>query len=170
MDLRYLLPTEYLCYYCDKDSTTWQLDKTYMSGNKEENITSEYGTVVLFVLDCSSSLGRNLSYLQSYIENFISNLANHAADCSVAAPENVTAIIEENERAVNISWDIVKYAEYYCIYRSNNAKSNFKKVADSLTDTNWRDEAPLQGDNYYRVHAIGHGLQMNSTSNVVNCK
>ena len=126
----------------------------------------------MLVLDCSNSLGSQFSDMQSYANNFISKIANNAASFSLNAPTNVTATMDENIWRVNVSWDAVKYAESYTVYRSQYPDKSFTKIAENLTGTNWQDLSLLEGNNYYRIYANGHGLTspVSVTSNVVNCE
>ena len=166
-----LIPTNNIHQYnMAKGSTTWQVNSEFTPGNNTQTTVTHSGAAIMLVLDCSSSLGSQFSSMQSYAKNFISRVANNAANFSINAPTNVTASMDDKEMAVNVSWDAVKYAEYYSVYRSSSSSSGFTKVADSLTVTSWLDETPLNGSNYYRIYAMGHGLtsQASSTSNVVN--
>ena len=152
-----------------KGSSTWQINSEFTPGNNTQTTVTHSGAAVLLLLDCSSSLGSQFNNMKTYANNFIRQLANNAASFSITAPTTVIAAMDDEEMAVNVSWGAVKHAEYYAVYRSRYSYYDFTKIADSLTFTNWRDEAPLQGSNYYRIYAIGHGLQEFSTSNVVIC-
>ena len=79
---------------------------------------------------------------------------NYALD----APTNVNAEIQDDDFTIRLNWDAVKHAESYDVYRSSNSSSGYTKVADGVTSTSWTDEKPLNGNNYYRVYAVGHGL------------
>ena len=165
-----LIPTNNIHQYnMAKGSTTWQVNSEFTPGNNTQTTITHSGAVIMLVLDCSSSLGSQFSSMQRYAMDFISRVANNAASFSINAPTNVTASLD-NDWTVHVSWDAVKYAEYYSVYRSSSSGSGFTKLADSLTVTSWRDDSPLKGSNYYRIYAMGHGLtsQASSTSNVVN--
>ena len=77
---------------------------------------------------------------------------------SLAAPTNVKAEIDENDLVVNVSWDAVKYAESYNVYRSSSYNGTYSLVAEGVTSTTWTDDSPLKGDNYYKVRAVGYGF------------
>ena len=168
-----LIPTGNIRQYnLTKGSTTWQINSEFTPENNTQTTITHSGTAILLVLDCSSSLGSQFSNMQSYAKDFISRVANNTASFSLGASTQVTAVMDENAWAVDVSWDAVKNAEYYMVYRSNYSSSNFTKVADSITVTTWRDESPLSGNNYYRIYAMGHGLTSSSytTSGVVICE
>ena len=88
---------------------------------------------------------------------------NYALD----APTNVNAEIQNDDFTIRLSWDAVKHAESYDVYRSSNSSSGYTKVADGVTSTSWTDEKPLNGNNYYRVYAVGHGLTSSAGSTSV---
>ena len=88
---------------------------------------------------------------------------NYALD----APTNVNAEIQDDDFTIRLSWDAVKHAESYDVYRSSNSSSGYTKVADGVTSTSWVDEKPLNGNNYYRVYAVGHGLTSSAGSTSV---
>ena len=81
------------------------------------------------------------------------------------APQNVTATLT-NDLDVAISWDAVKHAEYYEIQRSNSRYGTYSTVSNNVTSTSWTDTTPLNGYNYYKVIAHGHGLDSNNSSYV----
>ena len=156
-------------YNMAKGSTQWQANSEFTPGNNTQTTVTHSGAAIMLVLDCSSSLGSQFSNMQSYAKDFISRVANNAADFKINAPTNVKATMDDNEWGINVSWDAVKYAECYNVYRSKSSNSGFTKVADSVLVTNWRDESPLSGSNYYRIYAMGHGLtsDASTTSDVV---
>ena len=125
--------------------------------NDKDATANPSGAIIMLVLDCSSSLGSHFSDLQAYVNAFISRLANHAPDFSIKPPTNVSVALD-TENHVIVNWDAVKNAEHYSIFRNHTADSYFTIVADSLTSTTWCDNEPFTGANYYRVHAMGHGL------------
>ena len=156
-------------YYCLPSSSSWQKNSEFNTANNTQTNVSHSGAVIFLLLDCSSSLGSDFSKMKQYANEFVDLIANSAEPFSVTAPQNVKAEIDENEWAVNVTWDEVKYAEYYSVYRSNSSSFGFTKVADSLTVTSWRDDNPLEGENYYRIYAMGYGLtsSLSQASNVV---
>ena len=68
-----------------------------------------------------------------------------------------------------VSWDAVKYAEGYQVYRSYSSGGTYSLVAENVTSISWIDKAPLAGNNYYRIKAVGHGLTSgySNTTNVL---
>ncbi len=86
-------------------------------------------------------------------------------NCSIAAPINVTASLDDNDLIIHVSWDVVKYAESYTIYR------NGSEIATGITTNSWTDETPRSGNNYYSVRAVGHGMTSYSSDNTpsINC-
>ena len=167
-----LIPTNNIHQYNQaKDSSTWQINSEFTPDNTQTTI-AKYGEVIMLVLDCSSSLGSQFSNMQNYVKDFISHLANNAMRFTIYPPTNVFATFDSDEFAVDVSWDAVKHAEYYTVYRGNNSSSNLTKIADNIINTNWRDDSPLKGNNYYYIYASGHGITSynGSISNVVNCE
>lgn len=72
------------------------------------------------------------------------------------APTNIKVTVTDNG-TIHVSWDKVKYAESYDVYRSSSSSSGFSKVATAVSKTDWTDDNPFLGDNYYKVYAVGHG-------------
>ena len=144
-------------YYQAKGSSTWQINSEFTPSNNTQTTVSHSGAAVLLVLDCSSSLGSLFGNLQNYAKDFIWQLANNATSFTITAPQNVAATLDDNMNIV-VSWDTVKHAEYYRVYRSKSPNSNFTIIADSIDVTHWIDETPFEGDNYYIIYAMGHGL------------
>ena len=168
-----LIPTSNIQHYYQLPSaSSWQKNTEFGSNKDTQTIVSRSGASIFLILDCSSSLGSDFSKIQQYSNEFIDLVANNAEPFSMTSPTNVTVSLDENEWVVNVSWDAVKYAEYYSVYRSNSSNGWFERVADSLTVTSWRDESPRNGSNYYRVYAMGHGLTSSAskTSSVVKCE
>ena len=87
------------------------------------------------------------------------------------APTNVTTTIDDNDLIVHVSWDAVKYAQRYNIYRSSSPNGTYELVAENIKSTTWTDNSPLSGSNHYKVCAVGYGLTSSHSSNVsVNVK
>lgn len=109
-------------------------------------------------IDESPLAGNN--YYKVYAEGY--GLVSQASETTnnvvyeLDAPQNVTATLDDARFVIRVQWDAVKHAESYDIYRSNGAK--YTEVAIGLTSTNWTDESPMAGDNYYKVYARGHGI------------
>ena len=155
-----LIPTSYIRQYNrSAASSTWQVNSEFTPANNTQTTITHAGTVILLVLDCSSSLGSQFSDMQSYARDFISRVAQNAVDIpTLAAPQNVTASLAEDGKVILVQWDAVKFAESYDVYRSSSASGTFTKVAEEVTATTWLDENPLEGTNYYRVVAKGYGM------------
>ena len=94
---------------------------------------------------------------------------SNAVNFTLGAPTNVTASLTD-DFFIKVSWNSVKYAESYDVYRSSSSSGSFTKVSTGIKTTSWTDQSPLSGNNYYRVYAVGHGLtsQPSSSSNAVN--
>ena len=97
--------------------------------------------------------------------------ASNGVNCVLSAPINVTAALVDETLYVNVTWDAVKYAQSYNVYRSNSSSGTFTKVAEGVKTASWTDDSPLSGYNYYKVEAVGYGLTSprSSASNGVNC-
>ena len=102
------------------------------------------------------------------LKSELSNPSN-GVSCSLDMPHNVTAALDDYEFAIHVSWDAVKYAKYYIIYRGSNT-SNYKLVADNITSTTWTDRNPLAGYNYYKVYAVNQELTSSASYAQINCK
>lgn len=83
------------------------------------------------------------------------------------APQNVSAVLDDENFNIVVSWDAVKHADSYIVYRSGSSTGTFTQVAEGIRTSTWIDRSPLEGMNYYRVVAVGHGLT-SSQSNVSN--
>ena len=162
-----LIPTGYIRHYNQgKGSTTWQINSEFTPAGNTQTTVTHSGAAIMLVLDCSSSLGSQFSNMQSYAQNFISRVANNAASFKILAPSRVSAVLEDDEMVVDVTWDAVKYAECYQVYR------NGELVADSIPSTSWQDNTPQNGSNYYTIRALGHGLTSaaSSQSETVTCE
>ena len=134
------------------------------ANNTQTNITHS-GAIILLVLDCSSSLGSQFSNMKSYAQDFITRVANNAEPYErLLSPTNVKASIDENDLVVNVSWNGVKYAESYNVYRSSSSNGTYELVAEGVTSTTWTDSSPLSGSNYYKVCAVGYGITSSQSS------
>lgn len=162
-----LIPTGYIRQYNQgKGSTTWQINSEFTPAGNTQTTVTHSGAAIMLVLDCSSSLGSQFSNMQSYAQNFISRVANNAASFRILAPSRVSAVLEDDEMVVDVTWDAVKYAECYQVYR------NGELIADSIPSTSWHDNSPQKGSNYYSIYALGHGLTSaaSSRSETVICE
>lgn len=157
-------------YYKSVGSSEWQRNSEFSPENNTLTTVTHSGSAILLVLDCSSSLGSRFGDMKSYACNFIGRVANNTTPYSVDAPTSVTAVIPDDDFIVRVSWNAVKHAESYDVYRSSSFYSGFTKVAEGITSTTWNDSTPLAGNNYYRVYAVGHGLTSpaSNTTTVVN--
>ena len=155
-------------YYKTSGSLVWQQNSEFTPSNNTQTTITHSGAAIMLVLDCSNSLGTQFGDMKSYAQDFINTVASNTQDFKVEAPANITASLTD-DFVIQVSWDAVKHAESYDVYRSSYASGNFTKVATGLKETTWIDEYPLAGNNYYRVNATGHGLSSpnSSTSNVV---
>ena len=82
------------------------------------------------------------------------DVINYALD----APTNAKAELDDEAINIVVSWDAVRHAEKYQVYRRRFSDGSYALVADNITTLTWTDLAPLSGYNYYRVKALGHGL------------
>ena len=55
---------------------------------------------------------------------------------------------------MNVSWDAVKYAESYNVYRCSSPSGTYSLIAERVTSTSWTDNNPLNGNNYYKVNTL----------------
>ena len=82
-----LIPTNNIRqYYQSANTTTWQRNSEFTPGNNTQTTITHSGAVILLVLDCSSSLGKQFSSMQSYANNFISDVADNAAPYDNSRP------------------------------------------------------------------------------------
>jgi len=162
-----LIPTSSVKhYYMYPSSTSWQANSEFTpTGNTQRNV-SHSGTLIFLVLDCSSSLGSDFSRMQQYANEFINLIASNAEPFEQLAPTNVKAEqdVKDEKFVVNVSWDAVKYAQSYDVYRSSSSSGTYSLVAEGVTSTIWTDSSPLSGSNYYKVCAVGYGITSSQSS------
>ena len=151
------IPTSVGHYYMLPSSSTWQLNSEFSSDNSTQRCVSHSGTVIILVLDCSNSLGDDFSQVKTYANKFIDIIAQNAQPFEMKAPENAQAALDDEAFNIVVSWDAVRHAEGYQVYRSGSSSGSYVLVADDITSTTWTDTAPLSS-NYYRVKTLGHGL------------
>ena len=154
-------------YYKNVGSNTWQRNSEFSPNNNTQTTITHSGAVIVLVLDCSNSLGSQFSNMRSYANDFINRVATNTSNFEVLAPTNVKAFIADDDFVIKVTWDAVKHAESYDVYRSGSSSSGYTKVAEGVTSTSWTDEKPLNGNNYYRVYAVGHGLTSSAGSTSV---
>ena len=169
-----VLPTNNIYhYYLLPSKTDWQKNSEFKPTNNTQRIVSYSGTAIVLVLDCSSSLGYDFSNMKNYANKFIRLVAQNAMPFTLEIPTNVKAAMDDNYFAVNVSWDAVKGADFYQVYRnmSNSNNSTYELVADSVSTTSWKDKFPRSDKNSYKVRAVGLGLTSNQSgsSNMVSC-
>ena len=166
------IPTNIRHYYKLPSSSAWQQNSEFTPDNNTQRTVSHSGTIVMLVLDCSGSLGSDFDKVKQYANEFIDMIANNAQQCEVKAPENAKAELNGKDFTIVVSWDVVKNAESYQVYRSSSSGGTYSPVADKVVSTSWTDQAPLSGNNYYRIKAMGHGLTSgnSNTTNVVEYK
>lgn len=75
-----LIPTSNIKqYYKLDDNSSWQVNSEFTPDNNMQTTTTYSGTVILLVLDCSSSLGSQFSDMQNYAKDFIDRVAANTA-------------------------------------------------------------------------------------------
>ena len=75
-----LIPTSNIRhYYKSPSSSNWQENSEFTPANNTQTSVTYSGAVILFVLDCSSSLGSQFSDMKDYVNDFIDRVANYAA-------------------------------------------------------------------------------------------
>ena len=170
-DASQAIPTHIRHYYMLPSSSTWQQNSEFSPENNTQRTISHSGTIVVLVLDCSNSLGNDFNKVKQYANDFIDMIAQNTQPFSLKAPENAKAELDGENFTIVVSWDPVKYAEYYRVYRSSSNYNVYNLIADNVTLTSWTDKTPFSGNNYYWIEAIGHGLGIvGDCTNVVEYK
>ena len=143
------------------NSTTWQVNSEFSPDSNVQTTVTYSGCAIMLVLDCSRSLGSDFSRMQTYVKNFINKIAKSTSELEMQAPSGVKARLtgDDGQLGVELSWLASKHADSYIIYRSSSASGSYTKIADNITSTMWKDPSPLSGMNYYKVVAVGSGLQ-----------
>ena len=162
-----LIPLNNIKHYYQLPTGSWQINSEFRPDNNTLRVVTYMGTSIILVLDCSNSLGNDINKMKNYANEFIDMVAGKALPVTLDIPQNVSAgISEQDERlAVHLEWDIVRFAENYDIYRSNNSYGGFTIIASDVSSTDFTDERPLEGNNYYQIVAKGHGLTSNCSAN-----
>lgn len=149
-----LIPTSSVKhYYMYPSSTSWQANSEFTpTGDTQRNV-SHSGTLIFLVLDCSSSLGSDFSRMQQYANEFIDLISSNAEPFELLAPTNVKAEVDvkDDNFVVNVSWDAVKYAQSYDVYRSSSSNGTYELVAENISSTIWTDISALYGNSYYYI-------------------
>ena len=98
-----LIPTSYIKqYYKLSEDSPWQVNSEFTPDNNMQTNTTYSGTVILLVLDCSSSLGSQFGDMQSYAKDFIDRVAENAATHIDRPFGNNTGGIEGNHEWVDL--------------------------------------------------------------------
>ena len=168
-----VLPTNNVMqYYRLPSQYSWQKNSEFQPTSNTQCIVSHSGTAIILVLDCSSSLGNTgFKNMKSYAKKFIRLVANNALPFTFGNPSNLQAAMDNNAFAINLSWDAVKGADYYQVYRSSSSSSGYTMVADNVTSCTWKDTS-LQGSSfYYKVCAVGLGMTsgMSNATSQIKC-
>jgi len=75
-----LIPTSNIKqYYKSATATSWQVNSEFTPDNNTQTTITHAGTVIMLVLDCSSSLGSQFGDMQSYAKDFIDRVTENAA-------------------------------------------------------------------------------------------
>lgn len=167
-----LIPTTYTKhYYKLPSSTSWQINSEFSPNNNTQRRVSHSGTSVVLILDCSSSLGKDINTMKYYAKTFVDMIAENALPFDINDPLGFKAELDAKNLIVHLTWEPVAYAEEYRIYRENRWGEKRKLIAEGITGTSWTDENPNEGDNYYHIDAVGHNIENygGSTSGPVEC-
>jgi len=91
------------------------------------------------------------------IQSFpVSNIDSVKVGYAFNAPNSVSAQV--SGKNIVVSWSSVSGVRSYQLYRSGDNK-NFVLLASNLTGTSYTDKSPLKGTNYYKVKALGNGME-----------
>lgn len=94
----------------------------------------------------------------SLVQSFnVATLDSVKVGYSLNAPVTVNAKLDG--KSIAVSWTAVQGAVSYQVYRSSDANTAYKLLASDITGTGYKDSAPLDGANYYKVKAVGPGMQ-----------
>lgn len=83
-------------------------------------------------------------------------------------PQTVNATL--SEKTVIIKWSAVKNATEYAVYRSTD-NVNFRLLSTHITATQYTDNAPENGVNYYKIKALKDNIESDlseATASIVN--
>ena len=95
---------------------------------------------------------RNGEVIQSYAVTEIDSLK---VEKVLSAPGNVRATLDGE--TVVVTWDVVAEAQFYEVYRSSD-NVTYTILSADVTETIYIDATPQNGNNYYKVRAIGESL------------
>ena len=94
----------------------------------------------------------------SLVQSFnVATLDSVKVGYSLNAPVTVNAKLDG--KSIAVSWTTVQGAVSYQVYRSSDANTAYKLLASDITGTGYKDSAPLDGANYYKVKAVGPEMQ-----------
>ena len=95
---------------------------------------------------------RNGEVIQSYAVTEIDSLK---VEKVLSAPGNVRASLDGE--TVVVTWDVVAEAQFYEVYRSSD-NVTYTMLSADVAETIYIDATPQNGNNYYKVRAIGESL------------
>lgn len=144
----------YNVYRSNSSNGYYELVADHITTNAWTDSTPVYGNSYYYKV---CAINRNVNSPQC---------AYMPATVQLEAPENVKALLDDNNLVVNLSWDAIKNAQSYNIYRSNSASDSYTLVAERVTTPMWTDESPVEGNNYYKVCAVGYGYTSAQSVNV----
>lgn len=96
---------------------------------------------------------RDGSLIQSYP---ISSIDSLKVGYTLPSPVSVNAQL--NDKSIVVSWTAVTGATSYQVYRSGDNKA-YSLLATGIKNTSYTDSSPLTGTSYYKVKAIGQGIE-----------
>ena len=77
---------------------------------------------------------------------------NNGGTTAPSAPTGVDAY--KSGSNVYVYWKSVENATSYKVFRSSSASGDYFRIGSSTSDTEFIDDSPLSGNNYYRVKAV----------------
>lgn len=145
----------------------------YRSSNSSNGFSKVATGVTKTMWEDKSPLSGNNYYRVCAVGHGISSIESAPSAVvtyKLDAPTNVIVTVAD-DGTIRVSWDKVKYAESYEVYRSSSSSGGFSKVATAVSKTYWTDDNPFLGDNYYKVYAIGHscvsdGSEISEVANI----
>jgi hypothetical protein len=99
---------------------------------------------------------------QSGNNNIDNNGNNNGGTTYLSAPTNVSA--EKNGSSIIISWNSVSGATNYQVYYSQSVSGTYSSFNTSTSSTQFTDNYPYSGDNYYKVKAINSSNESDFSS------
>ena len=91
-------------------------------------------------------------------------------DGGTASPPRAPTEVEayQSGSMIYIYWNSVPDATSYKVFRSSSASGNYSRIGSSTNDTEFIDDSPLNGRNYYKVKAVNEAGE-SDYSNYVDC-